>query len=119
MAILGENLQRVLSEPITHSLKYCGEELGWVAPAEVIEDEANRKANVHISQLEVYGQSLQCFCSSPHVGQLGQSTRAAAKVKSQGQHRATARETVPALQQQRPTHLTPAALTHTGNSSPP
>lgn len=80
-----------------------------MAPAEVTEDEASRKTDVHI----FLDQSLQCFCSRPQVRQLGQSTRTAAKVKSQGEHRA------PAPQQQAQTHSSPAALTCTGNSSPP
>lgn len=61
--------------------------------------------------LRFLDQSLQCFCSSPQVRKLGPSTRAAAKVKSQGQHRTPTRETAPALQQQAQTHTSPAALT--------
>lgn len=32
---------------------HCGEELEWMAPAEVTEDEAIRKTDLHTSQLEV------------------------------------------------------------------
>lgn len=68
-------LQRSLWDLPQPSLKHCGEELGWVAPAEVTEDEASRKTDQHISQLEVSGPVTSVL--------LFQSPRGAAWVKHQ------------------------------------
>lgn len=72
-----------------------------MAPARITEDEASRKTDVHISQLEVSGPvtPVLLFQFSAWAG--------------------TASKTALAQQQQAQTHTSPVALTHPGNSSPP